>query len=318
MTVTPKTLVAVIIINYDGLDDTLECLASLRESDFKDFITIVVDNASRHDPTAAIAAVYPEVLTIKSRINLGFTGGNNLGLTKAYEFDPRYIFFLNNDTVVTPDLLSTLVGFMEGNPDVGLAGPLTYYFDEPELVCFSGGHLDRNTGRIAFIGKGARLTDTSQESIYCSFVEGAAIFIRTELVRKIGGFNDQYFLTSEESELCVKVADMGYKLAVLTTCSLFHKVSRSMGAGSELINYFVYRNRLHFIRNNARKFRLREAVGITYNYLASFISLTVKLRNWGAARGLALGVCDFLCGVKGAGRYSRQLQGCPPGFGEGL
>jgi GT2 family glycosyltransferase len=144
--------------------------------------------------------------------------------------------------------------------------------------------------------------------VCCSFLEGAAIMARADVVRRAGGFNDDYFLNSEEAELCVKVADLGYRLALITSCSVWHKVSQAMGTGSELINYFVYRNRLHFIRNNAKRFGLRDLVGIVRNYLTTFISLTLKVRNIPAARGLVLGLIDFLRGVKGVGRYRRRLQ----------
>jgi GT2 family glycosyltransferase len=301
-------VLAIIIVNYNGLDDTVECLKSLRSSTFHDFKVIVVDNASRENPLPVLTSDFSEVCCLRSKINLGFTGGNNLGLAKAGEFDPKYIFYLNNDTVVTPDTLAVLVEYMEQHPEVGITGPLTYYYDEPDVVCFCGGNIDRNTGRISFNGKGARLPEIIDDVIYCSFVEGAAIVIRTSLAQQAGGFNDDYFLTSEESELCIKVADMGYKLSVLTTGSIRHKVSRSMGAGSELINYFVYRNRLKFIRNNASHFTVNSFIRITSNYIRTFASLLIKERNFPAARGLVHGVIDFLHGVTGPGRYREQLQ----------
>lgn len=301
-------LLTIIILNYNGLNDTVECLTSLRASTFLDFKVVVVDNASGENPLPLLKRDFPEACCIRSEINLGFTGGNNLGLAKANEINSKYIFYLNNDTVVTPDTLATLVDFMELHPEVGIAGPLTYYYDEPDVVCFGGGTIDRNTGRITFIGKGARLSAAHEDVICCNFIEGAAIVIRSTLAKKVGGFNDDYFLTSEESELCIQVADMGYKLAVITTCSILHKVSRSMGAGSELINYFVYRNRLHFIRNNARSFALRDAAAIVYSYLVTFFSLVLRMRNLPAARGLILGILDFLRGITGPGRYQGLLQ----------
>ncbi len=306
--------IVVIIVNYNGIDDTVECLKSLRTSTFQDFTVIVVDNASRVNPLPVLTSNFPEVCCIRSEINLGFTGGNNLGLVKACEMAPKYIFYLNNDTVVTPDTLSTLVEYMVQHPEAGIVGPLTYYYDEPDVVCFCGGMIDRNTGRITFIGKGSRLPETLEDAIQCSFVEGAAIMIRTSLAQKVGGFNDDYFLTSEESELCIKVADMGYKLVVLTTCSIRHKVSRSMGAGSELINYFVYRNRLKFIRNNASQISVSSFMHIVSNYLRTFVSLLIKEQNIPAARGLMHGIIDFLRGVTGPGRYKEKLQPAKQGL----
>jgi GT2 family glycosyltransferase len=300
--------VAVILVNYNGLEDTVECLASLRAITYPNFSVIVIDNGSSVNPIPMLSAEFPEVRFVRSEKNLGFTGGNNLGLANALEGDPKYVLFLNNDTVSSPNLLSSLVEFMEGNPDVGIAGPLTFYYDAPEIVYFWGGNLDRNTGRITFIGRGKPLPESSGDVVYCNFIEGAAIFIRADLIRTTGGFNDDYFLTSEESELCIKVADMGYRLAVLTSCPIFHKVSSSMGEGSELMSYFVYRNRLHFIKNNVFDFKFKDFVTIISIYLRTFASMVVKEHNIPAARGLLIGVYDFFRGVKGPGRYKERLQ----------
>ncbi|MFZ4856696.1 MAG: glycosyltransferase family 2 protein [Desulfuromonadaceae bacterium] len=305
-----NSLVAIIIVNYNGLDDTVECLNSLRLSTYQNIKIIVVDNASRKNPLPLLVHDFPEVCCIRSEINLGFTGGNNLGLAKVDEFDPKYIFYLNNDTVVTPDTLAKLVNFMEQHPDVGIAGPLVYCYDEPKIISFCGADIDRNTAKISFKFRNVTLDESilSDDAFYCSFIEGSSLMIRTELVKMIGGFNDDYFLTSEESELCIRVADMGCKLAVVTTCSILHKVSKSMGAGSELINYFVYRNKLYLIRNVAVKFGMKEFINVSSNYLRSLISLLIRERNIPAAKGLISGVIDFLLGVTGPGRFQTKLQ----------
>lgn len=303
-------MLAVIVVNFNGLNDTIECLNSLRASTLQEFKVIVVDNASRENPLPILERDFPQVSCIRSEINLGFTGGNNLGLAKAIEMNPKYIFFLNNDTIVTPDTLAALVEFMDKHPVVGIAGPLVYCYDEPEVISFCGADIDRNTSRITFKHRNV-VIDSSMlpdDAYNCSFIEGSSLMIRTELMEKIGGFNDDYFLTSEESELCVRVADMGYKLAVVTTCSILHKVSKTMGAGSELINYYVYRNKLYLIRNIAEKFGLREFIQVANNYLRSLLSLLLKERNVPAAKGLIAGVIDFLFGVTGPGRFKSRLQ----------
>ena len=306
--VAAEALVAIIIINYNGLADTVECLQSLRLSTYRVYRVILVDNASRENPCPILERDFPEVCTVRSEVNLGFTGGNNLGLTAAYTFEPDYILFLNNDTLVAPDMLRELVRFMGSHPDTGMVGPLTYYYDEPDMVCFGGGMLNCNTGRISFLDRGVRLDAAVAGVRYCNFIEGAAMLIRTPLVKEIGGFNDVYFLTSEESELCTEVEARGYRLAVLNAAVMWHKVSRSMGAGSELINYFVYRNRLRFIRRNARNFRLRDFLAIALTYCRTFVSLLLRQRNLRAGRGLIMGVIDFLRGITGPGRYRQRLQ----------
>jgi GT2 family glycosyltransferase len=306
---TPK--IAVIIVNYSGYEITRDCLASFAKVNSNHpYVLIVVDNASGDQSVPRLRQEFPQVHFLESHVNLGFTGGNNLGLAAAYEIGVEYVFFLNNDTVVSGDIL-TLADFLDTNSDVGMVSPLTFFYDNPEVVSFGGGELNRNTGRIRFSNKGGSRGGMPADVVYCSFLEGAAIMARADVVRRAGGFNDDYFLNSEEAELCVKVADMGYRLALITSCSVWHKISQTMGSGSELINYFVYRNRLHFIRNNAKGLGMRDIISILHSYLASYLSLSIKLRNFPAARGLLKGVIDFLAGVKGAGRFRQMLQ---PGY----
>lgn len=301
------SLVAVIIVNHNGYKLTRDCLCSFKKTTYDHYILIVVDNASDDGSVALLQQEFPNVRYIRSETNLGYTGGNNLGLNVAFEMGSHYVFFLNNDTVVSDNIFE-LATFLTTNSDVGMVAPLTYYYDNPKITSFGGGHLNRNTGRISFINKGKRYENILDKVIYCSFLEGAALMARTELVNRVGGFNDDYFLTSEESELCVRIMDMGYRLALITSCSVWHKVSQTMKPGSELINYFVYRNRLFFIRNNALRLGPLQVVSIIRNYIFSFFSLLLKRRNIPAVRGLIFGVIDFIRGVRGVGRYRSILQ----------
>jgi hypothetical protein len=299
--------VAVIIVNYNGYLLTRDCLLSFKKVDYDKYIIIVVDNGSSDGSVPRLLKEFPDVCYVQSTKNTGFTGGNNLGLKKAYELGAKYIFFLNNDTTVSHNIFD-LVGFLDEHPDVGMVAPLTFYYDRPEIISFGGGHLNRNTGRITFLNKGKRHENITDNAINCTFLEGTAIMAREELVRHVGGFNEDYFLTSEESELCVRIIDKGYRLALTPACYVMHKVSQTMGTGSELISYFVYRNRLLFIRNNAKKMSIRDSTDILLNYLSSFSSLVLKYRNWPAARGLIFGVSDYVRGIRGAGRYSELLK----------
>ncbi len=302
-----KPFVAVIIVNYNGYELTRDCLRSFEGVIYDRYTLIVVDNASRDDSIPRLQQEFPNVRYVKSKTNLGFTGGNNLGLAVAYEMNPDYVFFLNNDTVVSANIFE-LAAFLDTNPDVGMVAPLTYYHERPEITSFGGGHLNRNTGRVTRLNHGIRRDQIHDGVIFCTFLEGAAFMARTELVKRAGGFNDDYFLAAEETELCVRIIDMGYRLALVPSCSVWHKVSRTMGSGSEMIHYFVYRNKLHFIRNNAAGFKIVDLVTIISDYFRTFASLVIKKRNIPAAKGLVIGVFDFLRGVIGPGWYKEKLQ----------
>ena len=302
-----KFSVVIILVNYNGFEDTFDCLKSLQSVKFDNFKIIVVDNASKPNPVPKLKKHFPDVFFIRSEKNLGFTGGNNLGLNKAYELDPKYIFFLNNDTIVSENILPELFNFMENNPDTGLVGPVNYYFETRDIVAFAGGILNRNNGMMTFLYNDSKLSDINKKVINCSFIIGAAMFIRTDLIKQIGGFCDDYFLTSEESELCAKVADSGYKLSVLTTCGIWHKISQSMEAESELSNYFIFRNKFWFIKRNAKRISFRDSLELAKYIVICLLSFTVKKHNFPAAKGIIAGIYDFIIGVKGPGRFKNRL-----------
>jgi hypothetical protein len=238
--------------------------------------------------------------------NLGFTGGNNAGFRVAQEMQSKYVFFLNNDTIVSANIFSLCL-FLDAHQEIGLVGPLTFYYDSPSTIFSAGGSVDRNTGQIRFFGRGKN-KDMLPEVIYCSFIVGVALVARTELIREIGGFSEDYFLTYEESELCVRVTDRGYRLAVLTTCCVWHKVSRSMKPESELLNYFVFRNQLWFVKRNSVNLHWWHILNIIARYSRMLILLAFKRHNIPAAKGLLMGTWDFLRGIRGAGRYKRTLR----------
>ena len=303
-------LVAVVIVNYNGYELTRDCLRSFAEVLYENHALIVVDNASCDGSVGRLNEEFPQVHYIESTYNTGFTGGNNLGLKKAAALGARFVFFLNNDTVVSPNILDELVSFSSEHPEVGIVGPLTYYYEAREMVSFGGGNINRNTGMYVQLHKDKTVEQVESQVVYCSFIEGAAMFMRTELAAKVGGFSDVYFLTSEESELCVRTADEGYQLAMITSCSVWHKVSRSLTSGSPLRTYFVARNRLLFVKRNCLGFGARDFRELAMCYGKSLAWCLIKDRNMATTKSIVLGILDFFKGSTGAGRYANKLNAC--------
>lgn len=295
--------VVILIVNYNGTEDTIECLYSLQNITYTNYRIIVVDNGSKLNEIPRFSTLFPDVIFIRSSVNTGFTGGNNIGLTEAFKLNPDYIFFLNNDTVVSNKSLNYLVSHMEFNPDVGMAGPLNCYYHQKNIISFGGGFINRNNGIVKFINKDLHINSIDLSPFECSFIEGSAMLARTWIIKEIDGFYDGYFLTSEESELCVRISDLGYKLSIIPSSLVWHKVSKSMGKESELSSYFIFRNKLWFIKRNS-KFTLSIDLAILIRYyLVCLLSYYFKKKNPSAAKGLLLGVLDFFKGVQGPGRY---------------
>jgi GT2 family glycosyltransferase len=300
-------LIAVVIINFNGYDLTSECLRSFENVQYEPYVLIVVDNASTDGSTERLKIEFPHVHYVESDYNKGFTGGNNLGLEKARKLGAEYVFYLNNDTVVSGNILLELSSFMQSHPEVGLAGPLTYYYDAKEVISFGGGSIHRNTGIYTHLNKDKTLSQLKDRVIYCNFIEGTALFLSTALADRVGGFSDEYFLTSEESELCVRIVDLGYNLAVITSCSVWHRVSQSLKGGSTLREYFIFRNKLLFVKRNAIGFGVKDLKVLIWIYGKCFASSVRRDRNLATAKGIILGVLDFFRGTTGPGRYAKYL-----------
>jgi GT2 family glycosyltransferase len=304
---TQPPLIAVVIVNFNGYEMTRACLRSFRRVTYRNYVLIVVDNASNDNSVQKLKKEFPHAYYMASTFNTGFTGGNNMGLKRAEELDAKYVFFLNNDTIVSENILDELILFSSRHPEVGIVGPLTYYFETEDTISFGGAEINRNTGTYIQFNKNKTLSQLEDKVIYCSFIEGAAMFMCTALAVEAGGFSDVYFLTSEESELCVRVADKGYKLAVITSCSVWHKISRTLEGGSALRNYFTFRNRLLFVKRNAIGFGVKDLFELAWFYGKSFAWCVFKGRNLPAAKGVFLGTLDFFSGATGPGRYAKIL-----------
>jgi len=145
MTLEPP-LVIVVVVNWNGLADTLECLGSLARLDYPNYDTVVVDNGSTDGSVPAIRERFELVMVVENSENLGYAGGNNIGLEHAMRRGADYALLLNNDTLVAPDCLCRLVAAAQADPEVGMAGPIIYYRDLPDVIWSPGGAIDWRRG----------------------------------------------------------------------------------------------------------------------------------------------------------------------------
>jgi len=245
--------VSVITVNYNQPKVTEELLASiaLKSAGLE---VIVVDNGSKTDPTSEWKTKYPSVKFIRSENNLGFAGGNNLGI-KAAAGD--YLFFVNNDTEFTAGLIDVLVKVLDDNGTVGMVSPKIKYYNDRSLIQYAGyTPMNYYTGRNSCIG--LREKDKGQydhitgPTAYC---HGAAMMIRKEAIEKAGLMNENFFLYYEEVDWCERIKRAGYQAWVCTDALIWHKESVSVGKKSKLKEYFMNRNRILFIRRNAPFFK---------------------------------------------------------------
>ncbi|GAA4346081.1 glycosyltransferase family 2 protein [Hymenobacter saemangeumensis] len=250
-----KPLVSIISINYNQAQVTCAMLASLRLLTYPRYEVIVVDNASPTEDPGIIEEQYPEVQLIRSKENLGFAGGNNLGIRAA---KGEFCLFLNNDTEVVPHLLEPLVAVFEREPGVGVASPKLIFYGTNELIQYAGcdGGINPWTGRSHVQGHLEPDHGQHNHSRPTALIHGAAMMVPTEVIRRAGLMPELYFLYYEELDWCEMIKRRGYQAYYEAGSTVYHKESVSVGQGSVLRTYYMNRNRLLFIRRNSRGWRL--------------------------------------------------------------
>jgi GT2 family glycosyltransferase len=246
-----QPLVSIISVNYNGVATTLEMLRSLQRIYCSSIEIIVVDNGSKEDPSP-IVQQFPQVKLVRSLENLGFAGGNNLGITAA---EGKYLLFLNNDTEVDPDFLGPLVEVIENDPSIGVASPkiLFYQSKDQKTIQYAG-----STGINPYTIRGAKIGSFEQDQgQYDDLREtalghGAAMMIPMEVVKKVGLMPDIYFLYYEEHDWFEMIKRAGYKVWYVGASVVYHKESMTVGPNSPLRTYYMTRGRLLFTRRNTR------------------------------------------------------------------
>lgn len=242
--------VSIIVLNYNSRQDTLDCLHSLEQLTYINVDVIVVDNGSTDGTVDAVRAAYPELTVIDTGRNLGFTGGNNVGIQHALAQGADYIMLLNNDTIVAPDMVDILIDTMEADPSIGVTGPMIYYYDAPDVIWSAGGRIDWQRGTTSMIGlneedKG-QYGETPQP---VDFVTGCAMLARRDVWEKTGLLDDKFFMYYEETEWCVRAQRAGFRIAFVPSAMMWHKISIEARATSPRTYYYMTRNRLLFLSN---------------------------------------------------------------------
>ncbi|WP_276088379.1 glycosyltransferase family 2 protein [Pedobacter sp. JY14-1] len=244
-------LISIITVNFNQPMATLELLRSIDQHCSKANIEIIlVDNGSQSDKRDEFLAEFPKIKYIRSEANLGFAGGNNLGVRESVG---KYLFFVNNDTEFTPGLLETLSETLDKNPLIGVISPQINYFEDKQIVQYAGfTPMNYYTCRNHCIGQYE--TDKGQyrgQLKPTGYAHGAAMMVRREAIDKAGLMAENFFLYYEEMDWCDRIKHAGFQIFIDTHALIYHKESLSVGKNSALKEYFMNRNRILFIRRNA-------------------------------------------------------------------
>lgn len=239
-------LVSLITINYNTAEHTIHLLRSIQKLSYENLEIIVVDNGSNEDPKDVFLNEFPEIIYVRSDENLGFAGGNNIGITKA---SGEFIFFINNDTELEDEIIPRLIDRFFSDPTIGLISPKILYY-KTKIIQFAGYTPLSIVARNRAIGN--KTTDNGEFNrlVDSPYGHGAALMVKKEVINEVGKMPEIYFLYYEELDWCEMIRRKGYKIKVDQTVTIGHKESMSVGKLSSIKSYYLIRNRILFVRRN--------------------------------------------------------------------
>ena len=250
--------VAIIIVNWNGYDLTKTCLVSLREIHYPNFQTVLIDNGSLDQSGDKLKSEFPEIELIACSENLGFTGGNNLGIKWALENYHDYVLLLNNDTVVEPDFLQPLVSFLERNHDYGAAQPKIMFEKERNKIWNAGGGYFKWLVMSWSVGIGKEDHGQFDEEKDTPWITGCAMMVRSDVIKEAGMLDNRFFAYYEDVEWSLRIQKSGYRLRYLPKSKIYHvaggsskKIKTKEGIVPPIIHFYRTRNHLFLIRKHA-------------------------------------------------------------------
>lgn len=310
--VSPQARVAVVVLNYNGLDDTIRCLQSLRAVPDELQRVILVDNASEVDPGPDASRAYPGVELVRNAQNLGYAGGNNRGIERALGLGADYVVLLNNDTVVAPSIIRSLLAAFATDESLGIVGPVINFLDEPGRVMTDGVTFNPGPGTEFFRRLVVAVLPAGPSGppvVRVDIVNGCCLMVKAGLFNAIGMFDEQFFIVHEESDLCLRASAAGFGCAVVGESLVWHKGSSAFErAGRQWQRYFDTRNLYYLLkRHTGRVSSSRPLAPSLWHYLLYAFyryDFAREAGNTSAAHAVIDGLYDALRGWSGP--YQRR------------
>ena len=274
--------VSIIVLNWNGLDDTIECLESLRDVTYPNYKFIVVDNGSAGDDVRILRERFGECAhTIANDRNYGFAEGNNIGMRYALDsFDPAYLLLLNNDTVIAPDSLDELVKVAESDSTIGIVGPKIYYYDfegRKDVIWAAGGKVYK-WRRWIYKGIGWKDEDLPkyQNITDVDWVSGAAMMIKTAVIGQLSLLDPHYFFGDEDVDYGIRARKRGFRVVYVPAARVWHKV----GLSREKVEVSKKKGEPGFV-NLYSYYRLIRRNFSALVYIYHLLLLPIILLQWG-------------------------------------
>lgn len=269
-TKTQQPSVSIIILNWNGRDDTLGCLKSLVQIDYINYTIVLVDNASTDGLTKIVRYQFPHVKIIENAENLGFAEGNNVGIRKALSEQADYILLVNNDTLVKPNFLSKLIWVGEKYPTVGMLSPVIYYENPPDRLWFYKAGVNWNNGFAYHHEQDLTEINTLTQDMYDSeYLTGCALLVKSHVIESIGLLDHRFFAYYEDVDWSLRCQQAGWRTTVVPSSVVWHKLSSNQN--SDYGKFLKYRNTILFLwKHSTRILFLRRVKKHIYNALAEY------------------------------------------------
>jgi len=255
-------LVCVIILNWNGLNDTIECIESVENCAYNNFKITIVDNCSSGDQAYELKKAFPSHDVLLCQQNYGYTGGNNAGIIYTRrKYNPDYVLVLNNDTVVDPSFINYMIETFSDKKEAGIVGSMVYYYGSNQMIQSAGGRVNM-TGEPYHVGN--MKTDEGQYNYEyeIDYVMGSAMMISKDVIDRIGLFDDSFFCYWDETDLCFRAREAGYSVVISPHSIIWHKNSTPVTYGDltkrkqppkNIVTYYYNRNRIMFVRKHGSK-----------------------------------------------------------------
>jgi GT2 family glycosyltransferase len=239
--------VAIIVLSWNGIEDTLACLSALQSRDYSDSHVTLVDNGSANDVVAQIRERFPSIHILENDTNLGFAEGNNRGIRHALAQNADYLFLLNNDTVVTADVVSKLVWAAQHEPRIGMLCPTIVSFFDP-TKSYVGARVFWRAGIGVEIERSPK---DLPEVLDTDYAPGCAVFVKSQVVREVGLFDPAYFAYFEDVDWSLRCRSAGYRVVVVPQAVIYHKGTMDHAGGKSIVApYMFWRNRFLFMQQH--------------------------------------------------------------------
>ncbi|MBT3250602.1 MAG: glycosyltransferase family 2 protein [Candidatus Marinimicrobia bacterium] len=226
--------ITIFVLNWNGAEDTIECLTSLQNLEYDNYSVVVIDNNSDDNSNKRIKEKFPKQAIVELPQNYGYAGGNNSGFKNVIDKETKYVLFLNNDTTVDKKFLNKLVdGINKFGSDVILS-PKIYYQNDPGRIWFAGATINFYTGNISHLGIREKDNKIYLDDQKADYVSGCCMLLTSKLFRELNGFDESFGMYSEDVDLCLRAEKLNIQCYMIANSHIYHKVSASLGGNLSL------------------------------------------------------------------------------------